>query len=183
MSHICPQESVRLLTSRGRIQSQQGPEHLKHWLQLRNISFIPHSCPAWSKLLSWRLLRPHVFRQHVIHVWWESVGSLQKPRCHHQISGLNAKLRSYRHFPCLFCGHWYLMNPYRVHTELVHMPCYHTGPFPGAPTGRASSRGTGKKVTQLPFGKEGKRTVGTSRIRLVRNFNFCCGWSSPGRFE
>lgn len=122
-------------------------------------------------------------------VWWESVGSLQKPRCHHQISGSNAKLRSYRHFPCLFGGHWYLMNPYRVHTELVHMPCYHTGPFPGTPTGRASSRGTGKKVTQLPFGKEGKRTVGTRRmlnndgIRLVRNFNFCCRWTSPDIFE
>lgn len=81
MSHICPQESVRLLTSRGRIKSQQGLEHLKHWLQLRNFSFTPHSCPAWSKLLSWRLLRPRVSRQHVINlslmrISWESPKTL-----------------------------------------------------------------------------------------------------------
>lgn len=55
---------------------------------------------------------------------------------------IKAQVASYLHFPCLFAGRWYLMSPYRGRTALVHMPCYHTGPFPGAPTGRVGSQGT-----------------------------------------
>lgn len=80
--------------------------------------------------------------------------SYSNPCHHHQISGSNAKLPSYHHFPCLFGGLWYLMNPYRGHTVLVHMSCYHTGPFPRAPTGRVCSQGTTCKISQLPHGEE-----------------------------
>lgn len=76
--------------------------------------------------------------------------SYAKPR-HHQISGSNAGPLSYHHFPCLFGGLWYLISPYRAHTVLVHMSCYHTGPFPGAPTGRACSEGTACHVSQLLY--------------------------------
>ena len=79
--------------------------------------------------------------------------SYSKPRHHHQylqISGSNAKPSPYHHFPCLFGGLWYLMNPYRGHTVLVHMSCYHTGPFPRAPTGRVCSQGTACQVSQPP---------------------------------
>lgn len=61
-------------------------------------------------------------------------------------------------FRCLFGGHWYLMGPYRCRTALDHEPRYHTGPFPGAPTGRVGSQGSAEKGT---FGKERKRTVDT----------------------
>lgn len=95
--------------------------------------------------------------------------SHSKPCHHYQISGSNARLPSYHHFPCLFGGLWYLMNPYHGHTALVHMSCYHTGPFPGAPTGRVCSQGTTCKISQLPYG-EGKKKVVWSRETV----NFRC---------
>lgn len=69
---------------------------------------------------------------------------------HYQISGSNAELVPYHHFPCLFGWLQYLMNPYRGRTVLVHMSRYLTGPFLRAPTGRVRSRDTSCKIPQLP---------------------------------
>lgn len=95
---------------------------------------------------------------HTREVWWESAGSLQKkkPSPNKWIKRGSTPLIG--PFRCLFGGHWYLMGPYRCRTALVHEPRYHTGPFPGAPTGRVGSQGSAEKGT---FGKERKRTVDT----------------------
>lgn len=99
----------------------------------------------------------------------ESARSLTPNLTIHQISSSKAKLPSYHYFPCLFGGLWYQMNPYRGHTVLVHMSCYHTSPFPRAPTGRICSQGATCQVSQLPYGKEKmqcgqKRTVNLGKV-------------------
>lgn len=164
MLHICLRESRPCsVTSRGRTTRLFTPysELMPTASQSRSTHVecnIPHPCPC--KRCLWRLPQPPLSHQHVTwEVWWESAGRLQKDR--QQISGSNAKLPSYRRFRCLFGGRWYLMAAYRGPTELAHKPCYHTGPFPGAPTGRVGSQGTAEKGTPLPFGKERKKTPDT----------------------
>lgn len=93
--------------------------------------------------------------------------SFSKPKHrHYQISGSNAELVPYHHFPCLFGWLQYLMNPYRGHTVLVHMSSYLTGPFLRAPTGRVCSRDTSCKIPQLPCSWKKGRVVKSRTLNL-----------------